>query len=146
MLWRGRLPTQGPASWLNGGLFLHSQLYNHIFFNALGLQDTTVLAESAVCHLWGEPQVPEEWADASFTLIDGGGGEIPVQGYSLNEEGYWVTDITDGMDLFLAFDLAPGEVTMEVTLMDGRSAHFDYPAEAGELLSAVYATLPEPPP
>lgn len=142
-LWRTDTPAR-PAQWLNGGLFTRDLAALEAFAADLGPPTATAapLSSSDRAWLWGSALSPEDWAGATLTLVDGDGAAVPVVALSQSDDGA-VSLAGDGpIDLFLATDLAPGAVTLTVEAADGRIATETWPAQAGDLVSAVYFALP----
>ncbi len=145
-LWRGLSPS-GRATWLSGGLFLRDLAYTEDFLSTLeGFPGTSVtpLSEGTVAHLWGEPWEPERWADAEVVVTDGAGEDAELLLLVIQEDGT-IAEAQGGepVDLFIAIDLAPGEVQLSVTTTTGAQAQETWPAEGGDLLSAIFFALPE---
>jgi len=145
-VWRGRTPT-GRASWLTGALYLRDLDYTDAFLTALEAfpgVDIPTLADGESAVLWGEPWDAQAWAGASLSVTDGAGEDAPVIALMLAEDGSMAeAGEGDPIDLFVAWDLSPGTVTLDVEAADGRTVSETWPAEAGELLSAIYMALPE---
>lgn len=145
-VWRGLTPS-GRASWLTGGLFLRDLAYTEDFLATLegfpGVE-VTPLSEGTVAHVWGEPWVPEDWAGAEVSVVGGDGVEGTVLLLVVEEDGT-VREASgdEPVDLFLGLELAPGTVTLTVVSAAGAVAETSWPAEGGELLSAIYYALPE---
>lgn len=140
MVWRATVPT-GDALWFTGGLFAREPAVHQSYFAALdglGGISPVALERGSVAALWGEPLDPEEWASVDITVIDGDGSEAPVWRLSIDATGQLV-DAGDGpVDLFIAPNLAPGLVTL-----DAGDASTSWPAQGGDMLSAVFYDLEE---
>ena len=145
-VWRGRTP-QGRASWLTGALYLRDLDYTEAFLTSLEVfpsVDIPALADGETAVLWGEPWDAENWAGASLAVTDGAGESARVLALVLAEDGTMVeAGESDPIDLFVAWNLSPGTVTLDVEAADGRMVSETWPAEAGDLLSAIYLVLPE---
>ena len=143
-VWRGVVPS-GTATWLSGALYTYeTAIYDEFFASIDGFQGASFasLASSETALLWGEPLTPEDWAGASITVIDGDGVSADVLTLAYDDTGALVDAADGAVDLFLAPGLAPGIVTLEVLTAAGSVATTEYPARAGDLLSAVYYALP----
>ena len=136
MLWRGQSPT-AKSIWLGGSLYTHTKAYNQYLFAALANEDVANLSDAQVAHLYGQPLLAENWANAQIELLDGNGDLQPVQTFSNAEDGTFSTDVTEKIDFFCAFNIVPGIVTLQITLQDGTEIATDYPASGGDLISAI---------
>lgn len=136
MLWRGRSPTS-KSIWLGGSLYTHTKAYNQYLFAALSNDEVEPLADGEVAHLYGKPLVPETWANAQITLFDGSGNSHQVQAFSSAEDETFSTEIAEKIDFFCAFNIEPGILSLQVILQDGTEIVTDYPANGGDLISAI---------
>lgn len=143
-VWRVTTPRRD-AQWLNGGLFTRDLVAVEAFVADLGppWASAAPLSVSAHAWMWGAPLDPLAWAGATLTLIDGDGAEVPVLALSQAADGaVSVAGGTDPIDLLVATDIAPGVVTLTVQTADGREVVEAWPAQPGDLLSAVFLALP----
>ena len=143
-VWRGVVPS-GTATWLNGVLYAYeTAIYDEFFSTIDGLQGVTFssLVDSEDALLWGEPLYPEDWAGAEISVIDGEGAAAAVLALAYDDSGALLEAAGGPVDLFLAPNLAPGTVTLRVVSSSGSAIETDYPARAGDLLSAVFYALP----
>lgn len=93
------------------------------------LQD---LAEGEICHLWGGPFDPEAVRGDQLAVEGGDGEPATVFAYTLDADSGALVRTTAGpVYYFFAFNLAPGEVWVE---LDGE-ASTAYIAEGGDLIS-----------
>jgi hypothetical protein len=140
MVWRSTVPT-GEALWFTGGLFAREPALHQSYFAALdGLDGISAVAleRGTVAALWGEPLDPEEWSGVDITVTDGDGVEAPVWRLSIDDAGQLAEAGGGPVDLFIAPNLAPGIVTLEAG-----GAMTSWPAQGGEMLSAVFFDLEE---
>jgi hypothetical protein len=140
MVWRSTVPT-GEALWFTGGLFAREPALHQSYFAALdGLDGISAVAleRGTVAALWGEPLDPEEWSGVDITVTDGDGVEAPVWRLSIDDAGQLAEAGSGPVDLFIAPNLAPGIVTLEAG-----GAMTSWPAQGGEMLSAVFFDLEE---
>ena len=143
-VWRGVVPS-GTATWLNGVLYAYeTSIYDEFFSTIDGLQGVTFssLVDSEDALLWGEPLYPEDWAGTEISVIDGEGAAAAVLALAYDDSGALLEAAGGPVDLFLAPNLAPGTVTLRVVSSSGSAIETDYPARAGDLLSAVFYALP----
>ncbi len=143
-VWRVTTPRRD-AQWLNGGLFTRDLAAIDAFVAELGPPWATAvpLSSSADAWMWGAPLDPTAWIGASLTLTGGDGAEVAVLALTQADDGaVSVASATDPVDLLLATDIAPGAVTLTVQAADGREAVEAWPAQPGDLLSAVFLALP----
>lgn len=141
-VWRSRTPT-GSAYWLTGALFAVSQQTADDFFGSLdGWQGMSPddLSQEEVAHLWGQPWEPERWQGATVLVTDSL-GTAQVALLAVDEDGALIDAGTGPVDYFVAPDLEPGPVTLQVTAADGSSLQSSWPARGGDLLSAFYVAL-----
>jgi hypothetical protein len=149
MVWRARSP-EGDSRWLDYGLYTMDLEEVDGFIEALSTLITgnaAPLSEGEVAHLWGSAWDPEAWVDAELLLLDDNGDEVDVLQIRTDEESGAFVEAVEGepIELFYAFDLPPGQTTLHVTSCDGLEIQIDWPTRAGDLLSALYTTLPESP-
>lgn len=143
-VWRVTTPRRD-AQWLNGGLFTRDLAAVEAFVADLGppWASAVPLSASAAAWMWGAPLDPAAWVGATLALTDGDGADVPVLALTQADDGaVSVASSTDPVDLLLATDIAPGAVTLTVQAADGREAVEVWPAQAGDLLSAVFLALP----
>ena len=143
-VWRGVVPG-GTATWLNGVLYAYeTSIYDDFFATIDGFQGVTFpsLVDSEDALLWGEPLYPDDWAGAEISVTDGEGAAAAVLTMAYDDSGALVAAADGPVDLFLAPSLAPGTITLRVVSSDGSAIETDYPARAGDLLSAVFYALP----
>ena len=144
-VWRGVVPG-GTATWLTGVLYAYQATIHDDFFASVdGIEDMSFasLTDSTTATLWGEPMSAEDWAGATITVTDGEGSQAEVLTLAYDDTGALVASDGGRVDLFLAPNLAPGTVTLRVDAEGLDPVETDYPARAGDLLSAVFYTLPE---
>ncbi len=142
-VWRSDAPGRS-AQWQSGALFARDLASLDAF--ALELDppggSPTSLATADGAWLWGAPLDPADWAGATLDLLGGDGQPADLLAYSVDESGA-LRPRTDGpIDLFLAFDLAPGVVVLTVQTPDGRQMTETWPARAGDLLAGNFLALP----
>ena len=137
--WAGRIPT-GAATWIPGAVFGIEPSFLNAFFNSFA-EPAGVILEDAV-HLWGEPLYPTEWIGAEFLLIDIDGTEYPIYPYSQLDTGLISSNTTEKIDWFFAWNLPAKPLILTVSMPDGRSIETTYHPKQGDILSALYYTLP----
>ena len=140
MLWRGKTPTDR-AIWLSGTLYSHTKAYNQYFFSAVSNTEVLPLDTEDVVHLYGQPFLPSDWANAEISITDGNGETQIVEAFSYDDDGVFSSDTSEKIDFFTAFNIEPGLVTLHVKLPDGTEITTDYPTKAGDLISAINFTL-----
>ena len=140
MLWRGQTPN-ARSVWLGGTLYTHTKAYNQYFFSAVSNTEVLPLADGEVVHLYGQPFLPTAWANAEISITDGNGETQIVETFSYDEAGIFSSEISEKIDFFTAFNIAPGLVTLHIKLPDGKEISTDYPTEGGDLISAINFTL-----
>jgi hypothetical protein len=141
MLWRGVTPTSN-ASWLSGAIFTQEIAFTQTYFDNFSYEITDVdLTDTTVSHLWGQPLVPEDWIDATIQVFDGNGEEVPVYSFNQLSNGTITSDTSAGVIWFFAWNMIPGEIRLQVTTSDGGEITTIYPAEGGDVLSAVFYSL-----
>lgn len=143
-VFRDRTPT-GRAYWYNGALFVRSAEDVASFFDELataGLVEAppASLSQGELAHLWGAPLDPAAWAGATITVTDGAGATQQALALTTDDTGAIVAADGGDVDLFLAFDLAPGTVTVDVS-GDGGAATWTSPALGGDLLHPIFFNL-----
>ena len=150
-VWQSHTPT-GRAYWYTGALFARTTEDTDALFTELveaGLLAAApgALADGAVTHLWGIPQTPEEWVGAQISVTDGAGVSQPVLSFAVDETDGTVRLATaeDPVAFFLATDLTPGEVSLQATGADGRTATLRWLCAGGDLLHPVFLALSESP-
>ena len=100
------------------------------------------LAEGTSVWLWGSPLDPEAWSGADVAVSDGDGAQGTLLSFAVNDDGSLAPSGPGPVDLFVAFDLAPGAITLSVEAVDGRAASQTWPTQPGELVSAAFFALP----
>lgn len=144
-VWRGRTPS-GRGYWLNGALIAMNALLIEQLLDQIGLlvsSSPTPLSDGSVAVLYGQPWTPSDWAGARLSVTDGSGADAPVVAFTQNGDGT-LSIASDGpLDLFIAYDLAPGTVTLTVRAPGRDPVRTTWPARGGDLLSAIYYALPE---
>ena len=147
-VWRAHTPT-GRAYWYQGALFARKAedvlaFYDELFDAELVTPHPDALREGGPAQLWGTPLDPEAWAGASIVVQDGDGQPAQILAMTIEEDGSaHESGRTDPIDLFFAFDLAPGDVTLTVTA-DAGAATEHFPARAGDLLNPTFFALGPP--
>ena len=143
-VFRGRAP-EARGLWFNGSLFARQSAPLDAFLAALELPGGGVpsdLSDGAIAHLWVEPAEPEALAGASFALVDGAGEPGTLLAFTTTETGALEpADSEDPITLILGVDLAPGNVTLGMDSLDGRSAETTWPARGGDLLAGPLFAL-----
>ncbi len=142
-VWRGQTPT-GRAYWLSGALFAFADDTVDDFFDSLdGWQGLSPqrLSDGDIAHLWGSPLVPDDWAGADVTVLDADGNDVAVVLLAYDQDGALIDAGTGPVDFFVAPDLPPGTVTLQVQAADGRALQEQWPARGGDLVSAFYVDL-----
>lgn len=143
-VWRTQSPG-GNGLWLTGALFARDAETVDGFLASV---DTLPGVSAAPIEgsdrslVWGEPLDPSDWIGATIVVIDGEGVEAAVLPLTTDDSGALVTaGPDDPIDLFLGLDLAPGTVEMTVTAADGGTTRTVWPAQGGDVLSAVFYHL-----
>lgn len=137
--WAGRIPT-GAATWIPGAIFGIEPTYLDAFLNSFAEPAGVVLNDAV--HLWGEPLYPNEWVGAEFLLSDFNGTEYPIYPYSQLDTGLISSNISEKIDWFFAWNLPTEPLILTVSMPDGRSTETIYHPTQGDILSALYHTLP----
>jgi hypothetical protein len=142
-VWRGTTPS-ALGYWYTGALFAYDEATWLPFFEQFDGQGGVSVEPlgDEICWLWGVPLDPEAWAGASIEILDGEGQSATVLAYHASDEGLLSLTTSEPVHYIMAFDLAPGDVTMQVTTADGRSFEERWPAWPGEVISAWYLALP----
>ncbi|MDG1478388.1 MAG: hypothetical protein P8R54_02310 [Myxococcota bacterium] len=143
-VWRGAVPG-GTATWLTGALYSYEATIYDAFFESIdGFQGIAFpsLTDSTSATLWGEPMFPEDWAGATITVTDGEGLTAEVLALAYDETGALLEAGDGAIDLFLAPALAPGTVTLRVEVEGRAAVEEEWPARAGDMVSAVFFALP----
>lgn len=143
-VWRGTTPSS-LGYWYTGALFTYDeQLWLPFFEQFDGQAGVEIMPlGDEVCWLWGAPWDPDAWIGADIGVIDGAGAEATGLAWHLNEQDQLaLAGPSDPVQYFLAFNLAPGDVSLFVTAADGRSLEETWPAWSGEVISAWYLALP----
>ncbi len=142
-VWRGTTPgTMG--YWYTGALFAYdAELWQPFFeqFDGQSGVEIQPLSDQS-CWLWGAPLDPEAWVGADIQIVDGEGEPATVLAYHLNDDGLLEQTRTQSITYFLAFNLAPGDITLSVQATDGRAFDETWPAWGGEVVTAWYVALP----
>ena len=137
--WTGQIPS-GAATWIPGALFAIEPTYLNDFLNSFA-EPAGVVLEDAV-HLWGEPLYPNEWIGAEITLMDLEGTEYPIYPYSQLDTGLISSNTSEKIDWFFAWNLPTVPLILTVSMPDGRNTETIYHPKQGDILSALYHTLP----
>ncbi|MFT5682755.1 MAG: hypothetical protein ACI8RZ_003679 [Myxococcota bacterium] len=143
-VWRGVVPG-GTATWLTGAVYSYeTAIYDDFFTSIDGFQGISFpsLVDSELAAMWGEPMVPEDWAGASITVTDGEGSTADVLALAYDDTGALIEAGTGAVDLFIAPSLAPGTITLRVEAAGRDAVEEQWPARAGDLISAVFFALP----
>lgn len=144
-LWLGTTPT-GRGYWLNGALFARSAEETTALFDALeadlGLAPQE-LSDGAIAHLIGQPWDREAVAGATWSATDGAGAAADVVLLVADEDGALSDAGAGPVDVVIALNLAPGTVSLQVDATDGRAARAEWPAQGGDLVSAMWFQLAE---
>ena len=144
-VWRGRAPPQ-QGWWYTGAIFSWPHSVWDSFSDALEAQGMgpfpDLQAEERVA-LWGAP-VDENLevmplGPGRVSVVDGAGqlAEILLVGAEEVPEGELVPTF------FLAFDLAPGDITVLVSGESGDMVETHYTAQGGDVISAWWFEVPE---
>jgi hypothetical protein len=142
-VWRGTTPG-AMGYWYTGALFAFGEEIWLPFFEQFEGQGGVSIEplDHGVCWLWGAPAEPEAWAAADIEILDGEGQPVTVLAYQLNDEGALEPSTTHAVTYFLAFNLAPGDITVSVQAADGRGFDETWPCWPGEVVSAWFLELP----
>ncbi len=131
-VWRGTTPSD-LGYWFTGALFAYdAEIWLPFFeqFDGQGGVSIEPLGDE-ICWLWGSPSDPDAWAGADISIVDGVGQAATVLAYHLDDDGLLAPAGDEPVLYFMAFGLAPGEVTLSVTAADGRSFDETWPAWPG---------------
>lgn len=129
-VWRATTPG-ATASWLSGGLFAADMVFMESWVGAVpstGFGAPEDLADGTVAHLWGSPY-DSGW-DAADVRVDG----EPADCFVVNEDGTLDRVSSGEFDYFMAFDLPPGEVSVE----SGLGAVETWNVSGGEWIFAFF--------
>jgi hypothetical protein len=140
-VWRATVPS-GAALWFTGALFAREPAVHQAYFEALdGMSGISAssLEDGEVAAIWGEPIDPDEWAGVDIVVTDGDGVQAPVWRLVLGASGRLVEAGDGPVDLFIAPNLQPGTVTLTAG-----GATTQWPAQGGDMLSAIFYDLEEP--
>lgn len=142
-VWRSSTPSR-TAQWLSGGIFGRDLLALDAFAEGLGLPGGPPVSLSAgeVAWMWGAPLDPTAWAGADIQIFDGDGEPAAVYAFEVTPDGAYSPTRDGPVSLFVAFDLAPGAVTLDVQAADGRSFQETWPLRGGDLAAANFVALP----
>jgi len=147
-VWQGRTPSNR-GYWFNGALYARQSADLDAIVTALldaGLLDASppALDEGARVDLWAEPADRDAWVGATTALIDAEGRK-DVLALTVDEDGtVRAAGAEDPVDYLFAFDLAPGDVTLEAATAS-QHVLVSWPAEGGDLLNASFLALSESP-
>jgi hypothetical protein len=144
-LWLGTTPT-GNGYWLGGALYARGVDETAELFDALdGYQGLSPqeLSDGEIAHLVGQPWDRDAVAGATWSATDGEGSDAAVVLLVADDEGNLSDAGTGPVDLIIAVNLAPGTVSLQVDADDGRTARAEWPAQGGDLVSAMWFQLPE---
>jgi hypothetical protein len=149
IVWRARSPA-GDSRWLDYGLYTMDLIDLDAFIEELAPlaeEAPQPLADGMVAHLWGSAWDPEAWIDADLRLIDAHGLERPILALTSDEETGSLVEAGAGdpVEIFYGFNLPEGQTSLLITTCEGIELQIDWPTRAGDLLSALYTTLPEGP-
>ena len=144
-LWLGTTPS-GRGYWLGGALYARGAEETAALFDALdGYQGLApqALADGAIAHLVGQPWDRDAVAGATWSATDGAGEDAAVVLLVADEEGNLSDAGTGPVDMIVAVNLVPGTVSLQVDAADGRTGRADWPAQGGDLISAMWFQLAE---
>lgn len=142
-VWRAQAPTANSAQWFSGALYTRRVDALDAFAASLGLSPApTSLSDASTVWMWGSPNAPADWAGATVVAEDADGSVAEVLTFAVTDDGALVESAGGPVDLFVAFDLAPGVAILEVTAEDGRTARQTWPTLPGDLVSAAFFALP----
>lgn len=144
-LFRGTTPSVA-SYWFTGALWAYlEEEWLDFFLQFDGQSGVSIepLSEDVVW-VFGGPYDAEDWVDARVTVVDGVGKQPTVLHWTVDDEGYLVeAGPGDTVEYFLAFNVTPGIVALDVVAGDGRTMQVDYAARGGEVVSAWYLVMPE---
>jgi len=144
-VWRGNSPPSS-GYWFNGSLFVkETSIVDDMLSSISSAPGTnaTPLSDGTTAVLWGEPMEPEEWAGAEIAVTDADGASGRVRSFVIDDDGALSAAGNGPVDLFISYNLPPGPTTLHVTTAEGVMVETTWPAEAGDLLSAIYYALPD---
>lgn len=144
-VWAAETPS-GRAYWFTGALFARraedvSETLSELAGGGVLGGGPADLSEGERVHLWAEPLYPERWVGASYAVVDAEGlGEVLP--FTVDDDGtVRAAGAEDPVDLILAVDLAPGDITFEAATPDGSHVLLAWPAQGGDLLNASFLEL-----
>ncbi len=144
-VWRGRAPNRR-GWWYTGALFSWPHAVWDSFaeeLEAQGMGPFPDLNDGERAALWGAP------VDKNLQVIPLGPGRVSVvDGDGLLAEVLLVgaAEVPEGESVptfFLAFDLAPGDITVLVSGESGEVVETHYTAQGGDVISAWWFEVPE---
>jgi hypothetical protein len=147
-VWQGHTPSYR-GYWFNGALYARQTADLDAIVTALqdaALLDTAPpdLAEGQRVDLWAEPDDRDAWVGVTTALIDAEGRK-DVLVLTVDDDGtVRAAGAEDPVDYLFAFDLAPGDVTLEAATAT-QHVLVSWPAEGGDLLNASFLALSEAP-
>ncbi len=139
ILWQGTAPSTN-AMWLPGALFAIEDSYLYTFLSSFAEATDTEITGNI--HLWGEPYFPEEWTGVSISLTDNEQQTYTVYSFSQLDTGLISTNIEQKIDWFFAWNLPAEPLTLSITTDQGHEKRLQYFPNEGDILSALYVTLP----
>jgi len=136
---RGRSPG-GNGLWFTGALFGWPMALTDPYFTDTAIQIGVTLeplTDGQVAYLWGavHPDAVETFEGGRMTVIDGDGRETRASALVVEEDGSFSLTDTPPADYFLAFNLAPGDITV---LYDGAAGTVEtlYPdVQGGDIVT-----------
>jgi hypothetical protein len=142
-IWRGRAPQQN-GFWFTGALFSWPfEVWGEFVDQLHGLEeDPANIQEAELVHLFGVP------VDEALVTLPLGPDRVVVTdgaGTQANVVFVEVSEPVEGEDTpiyFMAFNLAPGDITVQVTGESGELAETTYSARAGEIVTAWWFEVP----
>lgn len=146
-LWLGRspprdglFPADAPAgSGTRAGVFGWPTALVDPFFESVAVAEgVTVepLDDGQLAHLWGGPLDPDAIRGDRIYVQDGDGDEATVFAYAIDDAtGSLVRTAAAPVHYFLAFNLAPGDITVSFEDDAGQVAVSTYTAAGGEIVA-----------
>jgi len=130
--------------WLTGALFAYDEAVWLPFFEQFDGQGDVAIQPLGddVCWLFGAPWDPAGWGKANLHVVDGAGQEATVLAWTSTSDGLIEAGPGDPVDFFLAFNLAPGLVSIKGSFPGPRDIQVDWPARGGEIVTAWFLALP----
>jgi hypothetical protein len=81
-----------------------------------------------------EPLSPEGWTNATVSVVDGTGSEVPFAMLTVLDDGSYALAEGTPVDILLASEILPGTVTLEVEDSRGMFTTQTWTLAAGELV------------